>query len=176
MLLIGLGPRPADADAHHRQPELGRPADMGVATSASTFFRQIGGTLGTAVLLSLLFTVFPTNIQNSLTRQGHADHRAGCRAHPVRGQRAGEQADHGHRSTTRSSTPIEKSAQPARTQPASERSRQGVPQDVVGAAGTGRADRLLEATSAAVVDKAVPKIRRARRGGRRTARSTTRRS
>jgi EmrB/QacA subfamily drug resistance transporter len=40
--------------------------DMGVATSASTFFRQIGGTLGTAILLSLLFTVFPTNIQNSL--------------------------------------------------------------------------------------------------------------
>jgi EmrB/QacA subfamily drug resistance transporter len=41
--------------------------DMGVATSASTFFRQIGGTLGTAVLLSLLFTVFPTNLANSFT-------------------------------------------------------------------------------------------------------------
>ena len=41
--------------------------DMGVATSSSTFFRQIGGTLGTAVLLSLLFTVFPTNLANSLT-------------------------------------------------------------------------------------------------------------
>src|SRR6478752_6292970 len=36
--------------------------DMGVATSASTFFRHIGGTLGTAVLLSLLFTLFPTNL------------------------------------------------------------------------------------------------------------------
>ncbi|MDN4613765.1 MDR family MFS transporter [Leifsonia sp. F6_8S_P_1B] len=43
--------------------------DMGVATSASTFFRQIGGTLGTAVLLSLLFTVFPSNLANSLTKQ-----------------------------------------------------------------------------------------------------------
>ncbi|WP_271176767.1 MDR family MFS transporter [Leifsonia poae] len=43
--------------------------DMGVATSASTFFRQIGGTLGTAVLLSLLFTVFPTNLTNSLTEK-----------------------------------------------------------------------------------------------------------
>lgn len=41
--------------------------DMGVATSASTFFRQIGGTLGTAVLISLLFTVFPTNIKTQLT-------------------------------------------------------------------------------------------------------------
>ncbi|MEV7694611.1 MDR family MFS transporter [Microbacterium sp. NPDC089189] len=39
--------------------------DMGVATSASTFFRQIGGTLGTAVLLSLLFTLVPSNIQSS---------------------------------------------------------------------------------------------------------------
>ncbi|NVM98909.1 MFS transporter [Arthrobacter sp. SDTb3-6] len=41
--------------------------DMGVATSASTFFRQIGGTLGTAVMLSLLFTVMPLNIQTSLS-------------------------------------------------------------------------------------------------------------
>ncbi len=41
--------------------------DMGVATSASTFFRQIGGTLGTAVMLSLLFTVMPLNIQGSLS-------------------------------------------------------------------------------------------------------------
>ncbi|MFJ3385095.1 MULTISPECIES: MDR family MFS transporter [unclassified Curtobacterium] len=36
--------------------------DMGVATSSATFFRQIGGTLGTAVLLSILFSVMPTNI------------------------------------------------------------------------------------------------------------------
>ncbi|MDL9981187.1 MDR family MFS transporter [Microbacterium sp. ASV49] len=41
--------------------------DMGVATSASTFFRQIGGTLGTAVLLSLLFTVLPSNFQTAFT-------------------------------------------------------------------------------------------------------------
>ena len=36
--------------------------DMGVATSSATFFRQIGGTLGTAVLLSVLFAVMPTKI------------------------------------------------------------------------------------------------------------------
>ncbi len=41
--------------------------DMGVATSASTFFRQIGGTLGTAVLLSLLFSVFPANLTTAFT-------------------------------------------------------------------------------------------------------------
>ena len=31
------------------------PQDMGVATSSTTFFRQMGGTLGTAVFLSVLF-------------------------------------------------------------------------------------------------------------------------
>ena len=36
--------------------------DMGVASSAATFFRQIGGTLGTAIMLSVLFSVLPTNI------------------------------------------------------------------------------------------------------------------
>jgi EmrB/QacA subfamily drug resistance transporter len=41
--------------------------DMGVATSSSTFFRQIGGTLGTAVLLSLLFTLMPSNIIGSFS-------------------------------------------------------------------------------------------------------------
>jgi EmrB/QacA subfamily drug resistance transporter len=32
------------------------PRDMGVATSSATFFRQMGGTLGTAVFLSILFS------------------------------------------------------------------------------------------------------------------------
>lgn len=40
--------------------------DMGVATSSSTFFRQIGGTLGTAVLLSVLFSVMPGNITSAM--------------------------------------------------------------------------------------------------------------
>jgi len=33
------------------------PKDMGVATSSATFFRSIGGTVGTAVFLSMLFTI-----------------------------------------------------------------------------------------------------------------------
>jgi EmrB/QacA subfamily drug resistance transporter len=33
------------------------PKDMGVATSSATFFRSIGGTVGTAVFLSVLFSV-----------------------------------------------------------------------------------------------------------------------
>ncbi|MFC4244149.1 MDR family MFS transporter [Gryllotalpicola reticulitermitis] len=45
------------------------PRDMGVATASSTFFRQIGGTLGTAVLLSVLFSVLPGNIQTATTNK-----------------------------------------------------------------------------------------------------------
>ena len=38
------------------------PAEIGVATSSSTFFRQIGGTLGVAVFLSVLFGGVGQNI------------------------------------------------------------------------------------------------------------------
>lgn len=38
------------------------PRDMGVATSASTFFRQMGGTVGVAVIFSVLFTRLPDTI------------------------------------------------------------------------------------------------------------------
>ncbi len=38
------------------------PQDMGVATSSATFFRQMGGTLGTAVFLSALFSSLPDKI------------------------------------------------------------------------------------------------------------------
>jgi hypothetical protein len=48
-----------------------QPRDMGVATSASTFFRQIGGTLGTAVLLSVLFSTMPTNITSAMADKGN---------------------------------------------------------------------------------------------------------
>ncbi|MDQ1618173.1 MAG: hypothetical protein QOE19_742 [Actinomycetota bacterium] len=39
------------------------PQDMGVATSSATFFRQMGGTLGTAVFLSVLFSTVGDNIK-----------------------------------------------------------------------------------------------------------------
>ncbi|MEO8263285.1 MAG: MDR family MFS transporter [Pseudolysinimonas sp.] len=41
------------------------PRDMGVATSSSTFFRQIGGTLGVAIIFSVLFSVLPSSISDS---------------------------------------------------------------------------------------------------------------
>ncbi len=39
--------------------------DMGVATSSATFTRQIGGTLGTAVFLSILFSTVPDRIADA---------------------------------------------------------------------------------------------------------------
>ena len=39
------------------------PRDMGVATSSATFFRQMGGTLGTAVFLALLFSTVGDKIK-----------------------------------------------------------------------------------------------------------------
>lgn len=51
---------------------------MGVASSSSTFFRQIGGTMGTAVLLSVLFSSMPTNITKAMSNQD--DLRAGLDA------------------------------------------------------------------------------------------------
>ena len=42
------------------------PKDMGVSTAAGTFFRQIGGTLGVAVFLSILFTQLTPNISHEM--------------------------------------------------------------------------------------------------------------
>ena len=41
------------------------PREMGVATSSATFFRQVGGTLGTAVFLSILFSTAGDNIRRA---------------------------------------------------------------------------------------------------------------
>ncbi len=38
---------------------------MGVATSSATFFRQMGGTLGTAIFLSVLFNGLPDKIASA---------------------------------------------------------------------------------------------------------------
>ncbi|NUS44230.1 MAG: MFS transporter [Mycobacteriaceae bacterium] len=46
------------------------PKDMGVSTSAATFFRQIGGTLGVAVFLSVLFSVMPARISDEMHAAG----------------------------------------------------------------------------------------------------------
>ncbi len=42
--------------------------DMGMATSAATFFRQLGGTLGTAIFLSILFSTVQDKIADAYGR------------------------------------------------------------------------------------------------------------
>ncbi|MCG8924557.1 MFS transporter [Lentzea sp. CC55] len=42
------------------------PRDMGVATASATFFRQIGGTVGTAVFLSILFSTVGDKIASGI--------------------------------------------------------------------------------------------------------------
>jgi EmrB/QacA subfamily drug resistance transporter len=46
------------------------PREMGVATSSVTFFRQMGGTIGVAAFLSILFTTLPTKIGNAFADAG----------------------------------------------------------------------------------------------------------
>jgi EmrB/QacA subfamily drug resistance transporter len=62
MLLLGLGlgqcMQPLTIIVQNAVPA----RDIGVATSSATFFRQMGGTLGVAVFLSLLFSTLGDNI------------------------------------------------------------------------------------------------------------------
>ncbi|MGL4338807.1 MAG: MDR family MFS transporter [Rhodoglobus sp.] len=62
MLLIGLGLGQLMQTLTIASQNSVGPRDIGVATSSSTFFRQIGGTLGVAVLFSILFSRIPDTI------------------------------------------------------------------------------------------------------------------
>jgi hypothetical protein len=65
MLFLGLGigqcMQPLTIIVQNAVP----PREIGVATSSATFFRQLGGTLGVAVFLSLLFSTLGDNIKNA---------------------------------------------------------------------------------------------------------------
>ncbi|GAA4598671.1 EmrB/QacA subfamily drug resistance transporter [Actinoplanes octamycinicus] len=60
------------------------PREIGVATGAVTFFRSMGGTLGTAVFLSVLFNVLPGNINDAYADAGKNDaaFQAAAQQHP----------------------------------------------------------------------------------------------
>ena len=45
------------------------PTDIGVATSSATFFRQIGGTMGVAIFLSVLFSTVGGNVQDAIATE-----------------------------------------------------------------------------------------------------------
>jgi EmrB/QacA subfamily drug resistance transporter len=65
MLFLGLGigqcMQPLTIIVQNAVP----PRDIGVATASATFFRQLGGTLGVAVFLSLLFSTLGDNIKSA---------------------------------------------------------------------------------------------------------------
>ncbi len=57
--------------------------DMGVASAASTFFRSVGGTLGTAIFLSILFSLAGSKITQQYTAAaGTPAFQAAARANP----------------------------------------------------------------------------------------------
>ena len=66
MFLIGLGLGQMMQTLTLASQNSVGPRDIGVATSSSTFFRQIGGTLGVAVLFSVLFTRIGDAISDQL--------------------------------------------------------------------------------------------------------------
>ena len=59
------------------------PREIGVATSSVTFFRSMGGTLGAAVFLSILFSVLTNKITSAFAAaQGTPAFQAAAQAHP----------------------------------------------------------------------------------------------
>ncbi|HEY0259365.1 MAG TPA: MDR family MFS transporter [Lacisediminihabitans sp.] len=65
MLLVGLGLGQLMQTLTIASQNAVGPRDIGVATSASTFFRQVGGTLGVAVIFSVLFSRVPDTIKHA---------------------------------------------------------------------------------------------------------------
>ena len=68
------------------------PQDMGVATSSATFFRQMGGTLGTAVFLSVLFNALPGKIASAFGASALDPAVPVGPARPGRAQQPGQRA------------------------------------------------------------------------------------
>jgi EmrB/QacA subfamily drug resistance transporter len=63
------------------------PREIGVATSSVTFFRSMGGTLGTAIFLSVLFNVVPGKISAAFrTAQGTPEFQQALAADPSQAQ------------------------------------------------------------------------------------------
>jgi EmrB/QacA subfamily drug resistance transporter len=59
------------------------PRDIGVATSSTTFFRQMGGTAGVAVFLSIVYSIVGGKINDAFSdARGTAAFQAAAKAHP----------------------------------------------------------------------------------------------
>jgi EmrB/QacA subfamily drug resistance transporter len=82
MLLIGLGLGQLMQTLTIASQNSVGPRDIGVATSASTFFRQIGGTLGTAVVFSVLFSRLGDTLASSFQNKDNIAGLAAATADP----------------------------------------------------------------------------------------------
>ena len=69
MVLIGMGLGQLMQTLTLAAQNAVSPKDIGVATSSSMFFRQMGGTLGVAVFISILFNRLPDAIRESLANK-----------------------------------------------------------------------------------------------------------
>ncbi|HEY5230382.1 MAG TPA: MDR family MFS transporter [Galbitalea sp.] len=67
MLLVGLGLGQMMQTLTIASQNAVGPRDIGVATSSSTFFRQVGGTLGVAVIFSVVFSVIGGTIKTAFS-------------------------------------------------------------------------------------------------------------
>ncbi len=83
MLCFGVGLGFSMQTVQMAMQNVAEPRDIGVVTASATFFRQLGGTLGTAVLLSILFSLAPRKIAAAYQgAQSNADFKAAAAAHP----------------------------------------------------------------------------------------------
>jgi EmrB/QacA subfamily drug resistance transporter len=67
MLLVGLGLGQMMQTLTIASQNAVGPRDIGVATSSSTFFRQVGGTLGVAVIFSVVFSTIGDKISTAFS-------------------------------------------------------------------------------------------------------------
>jgi EmrB/QacA subfamily drug resistance transporter len=87
MVLLGLGLGGTMQPTVLAVQNAASPREIGVSTSAVTFFRSMGGTIGAAVFLSILFTLLPSRIQTAFTAaQSTPDFQAAVRADPAQAQ------------------------------------------------------------------------------------------
>ena len=71
-----------DAGARARRAERRRPRDMGVATSGSTLFRQIGGSIGVALFGAIFANRLTVELASRLPRNAQASHEQRARGDP----------------------------------------------------------------------------------------------
>ena len=83
MVLMGLGLGGSMQPMVTAAQNAASPREIGVATSSVTFFRSMGGTIGAAVFLSILFSRLPGKIQAAYaTAASEPAFRAAAAAHP----------------------------------------------------------------------------------------------